>query len=309
MVCYYVISFCHFVTIIVGGNVIMQMKENGVGFDFCAFTDYDNSAEVRLYEIGSYACEPGYSYGPIIRSRGIIHYVLSGKGILRIGNKTHNIHGDQIFFIPSGVSAYYKADSDDPWVYKWLHIEGTEFLALLTEVGLSENSPVLDVPSPNNRSRDFSSAINEIFENYEREYYCIGKIYEIMDFLRKEYGHIDEASAESQQLQYVRTVIKYIQLKFSEQITMENIADVCGLNRSYLSRLFHDATGYTIKGYLQTYRMQTAQKMLRESDFSISYIGNAVGYVDIFTFSKAFKKHTGCTPSSYRENGSGALAN
>lgn len=292
-----------------GGNLAMQMKENGVGFDFCAFTDFDNSAEVRLYEIGSYACEPEYSYGPIIRSRGIIHYVLSGKGILRIGDKTHNIHGDQIFFIPSGVSAYYKADSDDPWVYKWLHIGGTEFLALLTEIGLSENSPVLDVPSPNNRSRDFNSAINEIFENYEREYYCIGKIYEIMDFLRKEYGHIDEASAESQQLQYVRTVIKYIQLKFSEQITMENIAGVCGLNRSYLSRLFHDATGYTIKGYLQTYRMQTAQKMLRESDLSISYIGNAVGYVDIFTFSKAFKKHTGCTPSSYRENGSAALAN
>ena len=51
-------------------------------------------------------------------------------------------------------------------------------------------------------------------------------------------------------------------------ITMENIAGICGLNRSYLSRLFHDATGYTIKGYLQTYRMQTAQKMLRESDFS-----------------------------------------
>ncbi len=103
----------------------MQMKENGVGFDFCAFTDYDNSAEVRLYEIGSYACEPGYSYGPIIRSRGIIHYVLSGKGILRIGDKTHNIHGNQIFFIPPGVSAYYEADSDDPWVYKWLHIGGT----------------------------------------------------------------------------------------------------------------------------------------------------------------------------------------
>ena len=287
----------------------MQMKENGVGFDSCAFTDYDNSAEVRLYEIGNYACEGGYSYGPIIRSRGIIHYVLSGKGILRIGNKIHKVHENQIFFIPPGISAYYEADKDDPWVYKWIHIGGTEFLALLTEIGLGEHSPVLDVSSPGSKPGGFGALIDDIFENYEREYYCIGKIYEIMDFLRKEYGHASEASAESQQLKYVRTVIKYIQLKFSEQITMENIAGICGLNRSYLSRLFHDATGYTIKGYLQTYRMQTAQKMLRESDLSISYIGNAVGYVDIFTFSKAFKKHTGCTPSSYRENGSAALAN
>ena len=287
----------------------MQMKENGIGFDFCAFTDHDSSAEVRLYEIGSYVCEPGYSYGPIIRSRGIIHYVISGKGILKIGEKIHKVHENQIFFIPSGVLAYYKADKDDPWAYKWLHIGGTEFLALLAEIGLGEKNPVLDVSSQRREPGDFDTLFDEIFENYESEYYCLGKLYEIMDFLRREYGRIDEASEESQQLQYVRTVIKYIQLKFSEQITMENIAGVCGLNRSYLSRLFHDATGHTIKGYLQIYRMQTAQKMLRESDYSISYIGNAVGYTDIFTFSKAFKKHTGCTPSSYREKGSAALAN
>ena len=290
-----------------GDESAMQMKENGVGFDFCAFTNFDNSAEVRLYEIGNYVCEPGYSYGPIIRSRGIIHYVLSGKGFLIIEKQTFEVHANQIFFIPSGVSAYYEADMENPWSYKWLHIGGTEFLALLKEVGLDENSPVLDVSSHSCRPGTFCTIIDEIFENYEREYYCVGKIYEIMDFLRKEYGRADEASAESLQLQYVRTVIKYIQLKFSEQITMENIAGVCGLNRSYLSRLFHDATGYTIKGYLQLYRMQTAQKMLRDSDYPISYIGNAVGYADIFTFSKAFKKHTGCTPSDYRDKGSAAL--
>ncbi len=286
----------------------MQMKENGVGFDFCAFTDYDNSAEVRLYEIGNYDCDPGYSYGPIIRSRGIIHYVISGRGILKLGNKKYHVHENQIFFIPSGVSAYYEADMNDPWRYKWIHIGGTEFIALLKEIGLDENNPVLSVSPHKCEPGIFCCLMDELFQNYDREYYCVGKLYEIMDYLRKEYGRSSESSTESLQLQYVRTVIKYIQLKFSEQITMENIAGICGLNRSYLSRLFHDATGYTIKGYLQLYRMQIAQKMLRDSDYPISYVGNAVGYSDIFTFSKAFKKHTGCTPSDYRSKGSAALA-
>ncbi len=282
----------------------MQMKENGIGFDFCAFTDYDNSAEVRLYEIGNYACEGGYSYGPIIRTRGIIHYVLSGKGILRIEKKRYEVHENQIFYIPAGISAYYEADRDDPWSYKWLHIGGTEFHAALKDIGFDENNPVLDVSSRPEETGSFKALIDDIFNNYEREYYCLGKIYETMDYLKSRYGHTKDASAESLQLKYVRTVIKYIQLKFSEQITMENIAGICGLNRSYLTRLFHDATGYTIKGYLLSYRMSTAQKMLKETDYPIQYIGNAVGYADIFTFSKAFKKHTGITPSDYRNKGS-----
>ena len=278
----------------------MKMKRNGIGFDFCVFTDYDSSADVHLYEIGNYSCEPGYSYGPIIRSRGIMHYVMSGKGILKMEKKVYEIHGGQIFYIPAGISAYYAADQDTPWSYRWLHIGGTELHSVLRDIGLDENNPVLDVTSKSDTNSTFETLINDIFENYERQYYCIGKVYEIMDYLKKEHGHSDSETSDNLQLQYVRTVIKYIQLKFSEQIHMDDIAHTCGLNRSYLTRLFHEATGYTVKGYLLSYRMKAAQKMLKESDYPIQYIGSAVGYTDIFTFSKAFKKYSGLTPSEYR---------
>ena len=278
----------------------MIMKENGLGFDFCVFTDYDSSAEVRLYELGNYVCEPGYSYGPVIRPRGIIQYVLSGKGMLRIGRKIFEISKDQIFYIPAGVSAYYEADKEDPWCYKWLHIGGTVFYSALNELGIDETNPVVDVGVQEGEENVFRNIVDDIFSGYEREFYCIGKMYELMDYLKKRYGRQDPDTPESLQLHYVRTVIKYIQLKYAEPIHMEDIAGTCGLNRSYLTRLFHEATGYTIKGYLLSHRMNTAQKLLKETDYPVQYIAAAVGYSDIFVFSKAFKKYSGCAPSEFR---------
>lgn len=278
----------------------MKTKSDGIGFDFCVFTDYDSNAEVRLYEIGNYACVPDYSYGPIIRPRGIIHYVISGKGVLIINDQKFDVHENQIFYIPPDVSAYYKADHNDPWSYKWFHIGGTAFHSVLKEVGLDMHKPVLDITSNKSEAGTFVNLVKDIFAHYEKEYYCIGKVYELLDYLKSEYGHQSEDSYENLQLKYVRTVIKYIQLKYSEQIHMEEIAGTCGLNRSYLSRLFHDATGYTIKGYLLSYRMKKAQSMLKNSEYTVQHVGAAVGYTDIYTFSKAFKKFTGQTPSEYR---------
>ena len=280
--------------------MIRNIKE-GVGFDFCAFVDYDSSADVCLYEIGDYVCEPEYSYGPIIRPRGIMHFVTSGKGKLKIDDRTYNVHKDQIFFIPAGVSAYYVADKEDPWSYKWLHIGGSRVIEVLKDAGIDEYNPVFSICDRGSSSKEsFYNIFYEIFNNFTREFICISKIYELLDYF-SEFSLSKNENSESLQLQYVHTVIKYIHLKYSEQIHVDDIARACGLNRSYLSRLFHDATGSTIQDFLMTYRIKEACNMLRNTDNTISYISFAVGYSDIYTFSKAFKRKTGFTPTLYRE--------
>ncbi len=280
----------------------MKNITEGVGFDFCAFVDYDSSADACLYEIGEYVCEPEYSYGPIIRPRGIIHFVTSGKGMLTIDDRTFTVHKDQIFYIPAGVSAYYIADSKDPWTYKWLHVGGSRVLEVLKDAGIDEYNPVFSIVDRESSTRKrFYELFNEIFDNFTRELICISKIYELLDYFSVFSLHTSESS-EKLQLQYVRTVIKYIHLKYSEQIHVDDISRALGLNRSYLSRLFHDATGSTIQDFLLTYRIKEASNMLKNSDSTISYIAFAVGYTDIYTFSKAFKRKTGMTPTMYREN-------
>ncbi len=271
----------------------MGTQSSGLGFDFCAFLNYDTSSDVQLYEIGSCKCEPNYSYGPVVRSRGILHYINSGKGTLIMNDKQYDIHDSQFFYIPAGVKAFYKADDSEPWDYAWLHIGGRIVNETFHELNIDENNPVCDV-------NDFDSFINNIFDNHKREYFCIGKLYEIIDHLHNLLDLKEKTSSDNLKLKYVRNVIQYINLKYSDRISVEGIARSLNLNRSYLSRLFHEATGMTIQEYLSAQRFKAAKDLLKNTDRTINDISCAVGYVDVFTFSKAFKKQFGQTPSEFR---------
>ena len=88
--------------------------------------------------------------------------------------------------------------------------------------------------------------------------------------------------------------------KYSEPITVDEIAGACGPNRSYLTRIFKHATGYTPQSYLLTYRMKKASALLKDSNESIANIAFLVGYSDAYTFSKAFKRCKELSPTEYR---------
>ena len=129
----------------------------------------------------------------------------------------------------------------------------------------------------------------DVLKHYTRQYYCVGTLYKICDYMIK-YSSSKQNEQYDNSLMYVKNVISYIQLKYSEPVKIETIASSLGLNRSYLTRLFKEATGYSLQEYLQTYRMKMAIKLLSENKLSVSEIASSVGYGDTFTFSKAFKR-------------------
>lgn len=55
--------------------------------DFCKFVNYENSDDFYIYELGIYACEPGYSYVYYVVNRCILHFVVKGKGQLILDEK------------------------------------------------------------------------------------------------------------------------------------------------------------------------------------------------------------------------------
>jgi len=272
-----------------------QVQLNGC--DFCKFVNYEKSDDFYLYEIGTCACEPSYSYEHFVHKRTIIHFVLKGKGTLNINGVTHEIGPHQAFIIPEGIRCSYCSDAEDPWEYIWFHIGGPKFPQLISEAGLSAENPVY---TPTDRAEKIESLARDILANYTREYYCIGKIYQICDYMIT-YSSNKPVHEVNSSLLYVKTAIAYIQLKYNEQIKIDKVAYACGLNRSYLTRLFKEATGYSLQEYLLSYRVKTAIKLLTESDMSIQDIATSVGYGDSFTFSKAFKRQTGKSPSEYRK--------
>ncbi|MGG6266600.1 helix-turn-helix transcriptional regulator [Leptolyngbya sp. AN03gr2] len=78
------------------------------------------------------------------------------------------------------------------------------------------------------------------------------------------------------------------------------IARQVGLNDCKLKQGFRQVFGTTVFGYLRTYQMEQAQRLLAETDASITEIAYAVGYGSLPAFSNAFYRQFGISPKAYR---------
>lgn len=267
-------------------------------FDEVYLVNYSSYDDVNLYEVGCQKCDPSYGYGPIIRKLYILHYVVSGEGILRINNHEFAIKEHDIFVIPAHTASYYEADENHPWNYIWIQFDGFKIKEMLNNCGLSDKSPILSL---HQEAKKVEDCIRHILTNYGDEYACIGKVYELFQHMIHAANLKNKPQKKrTDSLTYIQTTIQFIRQKYSDPIRIQDIADYCGLNRSYLTRLFKHATGYTPQEYLAQYRINQAKQLLEENELSIQHIAYCVGYNNSFTFSKLFKRQTGFSPSDYR---------
>ena len=99
---------------------------------------------------------------------------------------------------------------------------------------------------------------------------------------------------------YIHEALTYIEHNFQNDITIEDIASVCGLNRTYFGKIFKEALGKTPQEFLVNYRMLKAAELLKLTHLSIGDIGITVGYANQMHFSRAFKNCYGVSPREWR---------
>lgn len=92
----------------------------------------------------------------------------------------------------------------------------------------------------------------------------------------------------------------YIYDNLHSKISVRDIAEQMSLSEAYLSRLFHSEVGVTISAYIAVKRVETAQNMLKYSDYSPIDIGNYLEFNSHSHFISTFKKYTGMTPNEFR---------
>jgi two-component system, response regulator YesN len=97
----------------------------------------------------------------------------------------------------------------------------------------------------------------------------------------------------------VETAKRYIELNYTKEISLEEIAGHVSVSSFYLSRIFSKREGMTYKDYLIKLRMERAKQLLKEGRKSIKEISMDVGYVDQNYFSRAFKKYYNKSPKEF----------
>ncbi|MBR4034234.1 MAG: helix-turn-helix domain-containing protein, partial [Clostridia bacterium] len=70
---------------------------------------------------------------------------------------------------------------------------------------------------------------------------------------------------------------------------------------AYLYKVFKNNVAISPKQYILQSKLLQAQLLLKESDLSISEVGDAVGFSDVLAFSRFFSSRTGCSPTDYRK--------
>lgn len=237
-------------------------------------------AELNPLDCGEHDCPPGHSYGPAIRKYTLIHYVLSGKGVICNDKGNYTVSQGEAFVINPGEVTLYTADIDTPWHYVWIGFDGRlsdKFATLPTVIRPSGKifKDILSAPDFGETTEEYLGA--KLFELYAKLF-----------------------TQTSDRNDYVLRIINYVETNYNANCDVSDIATALNLDRHYLSRLFKSKTGKTLKDFILEKRMSEAKALLSEG-CSVSYSAMMSGYRDQFLFSKMFKKLYGVSPKAWRD--------
>lgn len=96
---------------------------------------------------------------------------------------------------------------------------------------------------------------------------------------------------------------EYIRRHYSEDVSLEEVAEACGVSSYYLSRQFRVEQGKNFVEYLTEVRMTAAVQLALETHLSVKEIAERTGYSNPTYFCRVFKKYTGKTIGEVREQG------
>ena len=134
----------------------------------------------------------------------------------------------------------------------------------------------------------------------ESSFHLIGHLYLFIDSLIRSSSSVHSRRGTRLRDFYIKEAFSYIEQNFQNDITVEDVAASCGLNRSYFGKIFREAMGKSPQEFLIAYRMTKATELLKLTELPIADIGNAVGYPNQLHFSRAFKNVYGVSPRQWR---------
>lgn len=265
----------------------------------------ENFVDLGLYQYGWEQCAPSHSFGPAARNHYLFHYVISGTGKLMADNSSgqtveYQIKSGQGFMLfPHQISTYI-ADRHLPWEYVWIEFDGLRAKEAVEIAGLNRDAPVYRASSKDLRNEMMNEMLYIVKHSSDSPFHLIGHLYLFIDYFTRSITSVRMKQSGKLRDFYIKEALSYIEQNFQNDISVEDIAAFCGLNRSYFGKIFHDTLEKSPQEFLINYRMTKAAELLKLTTLSIADIGNAVGYPNQLHFSRAFKNIYGMSPRNWR---------
>ena len=253
-----------------------------------------------LQEVGYFKTKPPYFTERENLNSFLIVYTLSGEGILKYRDQTYHLKKGQCFFIHCMEHHLYKTAEHSNWEFLWVHFNGNNSLGYFEEFSRDG----FQIIQPHN---------GKLFENTLYELIRINQNkLAATDVMTSQYIHTLLAELISENTtrnlpflllpEYIKEIMNYIDLHFSENLTLDFLATQENINKFHLSHEFKKYTGLTLKEYIITTRISHAKDLLKYTEKSVQEISEECGIYHISHFINLFKAREGCTPHKYRKD-------
>ena len=233
------------------------------------------------------------------QSRGyMLLYCCGGEGHVEYQGQVYPLTAGQGVFLNCYFSHLYAADSH--WKYILLLMDGPQVTARYLQYSDAPD-PVFAVSD----EREYLMPLERLLSLYEsagneKDWAvsdCIAQIAETAVKARFKKELTDSSMPEN-----IALTRQYMQRHFSEDLSLDFLAEFAGISKYHFSREFKKYTGFSPKEYLIRLRLQKARYLLTGSSLPISRIAAIAGFHDINNFNTLFKKDTAMTPGQYRES-------
>lgn len=266
---------------------------------FLTPTEFEKAGAAWPIRVGTNIAKPHYHIGPRISPYYYLIFVLEGEGEFRQSGGAYSLAAGDLFCLFPQVTHEYWTNPRQPLRKLFFAFEGKGALDLLARAGLTPRRP--------HASDGATSEATALAEELRRlaaesgggsDLLRLSLFLRVFDALSTQSPSYRVSDGQDSWLQKGRA---YLDIHYAEDIAIESVSAAVGIERSHFTKTFRQAYGMPPMRYLLQLRMNEARLLLEQTDYTVAEIARSVGYPDLFTFSKAFKKHAGESPKAYRQ--------
>ena len=244
---------------------------------------------------GHFFYKPGYMLRRDAYDSFLLMYINTGQLTLEYSGRKQTVSsGNFILLDCYKPHAYY---SDTGWESYWCHFDGPTARSHYDLI-VSHLGQVFSLP-------DSYSVFDKLYALYQtffngdtiREPLLSKQITDMLTTMLLYTSSIPNVMTNTTTIE---EIVSYIHEHFTEDISVQNLADRAMLSQYHFIRVFKKETCFTPHEYILNIRLSTAKYMLKTTQLSVKDICFRTGFSCESVFCTSFKKKTGITPSEYR---------
>lgn len=241
-------------------------------------------------------------------NRHCIFLTISGQGAYQWKRRSF-VDNPRTLTIMNDVPSPMNWRSNHPeWDFYWMIIRGPGLLDWARQFDVK--LPILAQPVHEERLPDLINRFDILIQNMKLDCFgnhipiqrdCFDLFSSLLEAMRPLAVHLPSVYGKN----LMKEVHLYLQRPNPAPDRLDEFAERIHASAEHISRVFKIATGLSPKEYFLRFRIQQAQRMLRNTSLSIAEIGQQTGYADPQHFSRLFRNHAGVTATNYRKRGVG----